>query len=356
MSAASRNPWPGDSISPFDIRILGSNPAAILQANGGADSTFTSGRREMLDLNEAQSIRAEKYNATLTGLRFSTPTHRIIRIRPDAGLAPRLPGQYIGMGLGAWEPKAAGAGNAALSEDQSQELIVRHYSFSHPMLDEETGELIKADSEDEYEFFISMTAGANEGEELQLTPRLMSLAVGDRVYIEREAAGEYTLNSVQPDADVVFAATGTGQSAHNAMAWQLLHSGHRGRIATISCTRHAADQAYGDDHRSLGEQLENYSYLSLVTREHSSGALMCRIQSLFSEGGLQENLGWSPRPESSHVFLCGNPAMIGAPVRDRVARKMKPQPGGMVELLTNLGFSHKPVDGRPANINYERFW
>jgi ferredoxin--NADP+ reductase len=337
------------------MRIPGSNPA-ILQADGEPGAAATSGRWEMLDLKEAQSIRDEKYNATVTKVKLSTPTHRVIRIRPDAGKAPRVPGQYIGMGLGAWESPAAGSVSETLNEEQWRELIVRHYSFSHPIVDGVTGELIEADSETEYEFFISMTPGSGASSKLQLTPRLMALIEGDRIFVESEAAGEYTLEGVQPEADVIFAATGTGQSAHNAMAWQLLHSKHRGRIVTITCTRYADDQAYADAHRTLGNKLSNYSFISLVTREPSPDILSCRIQSLFSGPELQKILGWLPKPENAHVFLCGNPAMIGAPVRDNVARKMKPQPGGMVELLTNLGFSHKAIDGRPANIHFERFW
>ena len=34
---------------------------------------------------------------------------------------------------------------------------------------------------------------------------------------------------------------------------------------------------------------------------------------LIESGAFEEEAGWRPSPDSTHVFLCGNPNMIGAP-------------------------------------------
>jgi ferredoxin--NADP+ reductase len=59
-------------------------------------------------------------------------------------------------------------------------------------------------------------------------------------------------------------------------------------------------------------------------------------------------------PASTHVFLCGNPAMIGIPESDDSTAGF-PEPVGVVELLTERGFT---LDRRrkSGNIHVEEYW
>ncbi|MEE9414174.1 MAG: hypothetical protein V3V01_02745, partial [Acidimicrobiales bacterium] len=78
------------------------------------------------------------------------------------------------------------------------------------------------------------------------------------------------------------------------------------------------------------------------------------IQDLFRDGTLPDELGIALDPESTHVFLCGNPAMIG--LADEVDGVEKfPEVVGVIELLTERGFV---VDkrGQRGNIHFEEYW
>jgi ferredoxin--NADP+ reductase len=58
------------------------------------------------------------------------------------------------------------------------------------------------------------------------------------------------------------------------------------------------------------------------------------------------------------MFLCGNPAMIGVPIRDRKAGTSSyPTPTGMVELLEGRGFrSDQHHTKFVGNIHFEEYW
>lgn len=73
---------------------------------------------------------------------------------------------------------------------------------------------------------------------------------------------------------------------------------------------------------------------------------------------MEERLGEPLEPRRTHVFLCGNPKMIGVPEKDRASgQRVFPQPPGVIELLERRGFqldnhSMKTV----GNLHYEEYW
>ena len=71
----------------------------------------------------------------------------------------------------------------------------------------------------------------------------------------------------------------------------------------------------------------NYTYLSLTTREADTVGNKVYIQDLITSGQLEERLGQALEPERTHVYLCGNPKMIGVPEKDRVTgERVAPTP------------------------------
>jgi ferredoxin--NADP+ reductase len=70
---------------------------------------------------------------------------------------------------------------------------------------------------------------------------------------------------------------------------------------------------------------------------------------------LEEQTGISLDPASTHVFLCGNPLMIGLPEWEEDGTPIWPEPRGVSEILAEKGFT---VDhGRTVgNIHYEEYW
>ena len=69
-------------------------------------------------------------------------------------------------------------------------------------------------------------------------------------------------------------------------------------------------------------------------------------------GLLERETGVTLDPAQAHVFLCGNPAMIGV---SRAGHKSTAEPGSLLDLLQSRGF-------RPANtanrgtVHFERYW
>lgn len=304
------------------------------------------------------ALRRSHYNATVVGIRRVHEELLILHIEPDDGPIAYEAGQYTVLGLGYWEPRLEATQDEALTEKQRHTLAKRAYSMSCPILDEQ-GKLARPGRDRKLEFYVSLVQHA--GARLPaLTPRLFLLEEADRLYVGPRAHGRYTLAPVQPDDDVLFAATGTGEAPHNAMIAELLASGHRGRIASIVCARYTRDLAYLAQHRQLEKRFENYRYVPLTTREpqnvdpthlHFVGKVY--IQDLIASEDLESRTCISLDPEKTHIFLCGSPDMIGAPRRHEEVRFSVQ--GGMVELLEERGFR---IDAprQPGNIHFESYW
>jgi len=294
-------------------------------------------------------LREESYNATITAFEQRHSDLWILRVRPDHGDTSHIPGQYASLGLGYWEDRVDSFVDPEIDEKWSK-LIRRSYSISHPMF-EPSGYLAPPDTE-ELEFYIVLVQ-SDENHIAALTPRLGKLQVGDRIYLGPKVAGRYTLSSVQsPDTAVMFFATGTGEAPHNSMATELLRKGHTGPIVSTVTVRNWQDLGYLDLHRHLEERFPNYHYLPMPTREPDVPKRY--LQDLIRDGDLERVLGGSLDPETTHAFLCGNPAMIGLP-EEEDGTEVWPETTGVIELLVERGFT---IDRRnqPGNIHFEEYW
>ena len=298
-----------------------------------------------------------EYNATVTAIQRVHEDLLILRVRPDGNVPAYEPGQYTTLGLLTDERRF---GETEHADDDRHRLIRRAYSISCPMLDE-TGALVTDINRQFLEFYIALVRKDSDSPP-SLTPRIFAMDIGHRIFLGPTPRGTYTLHPVGPNDDVVFAATGTGEAPHNAMIHALLSRKHRGRIASFVCVRHKRDLAYLDEHRVLQQRFENYRYVPLTTREpentkrdHPNFVGKQYLQDVFSTSQLHRLLGWSPDPEQTHVFLCGNPSMIGAPKRDPDGHVSLPDPKGMIETLIELGFRlDRPRE--TGNIHFERYW
>jgi ferredoxin--NADP+ reductase len=290
---------------------------------------------------DVEELRRRHYNATISEVREVHEELRIIRVRPDHPLPPFEAGQYTTLALGYWEPRVEHRED--LDPRRGGRLARRSYSVSSSIVDGD-GNLLEP--QEALEFYVVLVRGEADPRDLPaLTPRLFLKGEGDRLYMSTRFLGGYTLKQVEPDHDVVFLATGTGEAPHNLMTLELLRGGHRGRILSVCCVRYRRDLGYLARHRRLEELFPTYRYLSLTTREREDSAKVY-IQDLIRSGRLEEELGSPLDPDRSHVFLCGNPAMIGLPGRDGSF----PEPQGAVELLAERGFT---LDD---NIHYEEYW
>ncbi len=299
-----------------------------------------------------EELRKEHYNATIT---YFEPTHSdlwVLGVRPDHGDVHHLPGQYASLGLGHWEDRIDDAEDPGLDE-RWDKLIRRSYSISHRIFDEH-GYLAQERDTTELEFYIVLVPPTPDNIP-GLTPRLALKHPGDRIYLGPKVAGRYTLGPVtDPKGTVVFFATGTGEAPHNAMVVELLRKGHLGPIVSAVTVRNLADLGYMEKNRELEGRYPNFHYLPLPTRE--PGIPKRYIQDLINEDAFAKEFGVELDPANTHVFMCGNPAMIGLPKEDEETGALTyPKPTGVVEILSERGFT---LDQRKqkGNLHYEEYW
>lgn len=342
ITGSGRHTGPGMSLSPTrsweEIQPIRYPENALVAAASVAE----------VDDTRARELAATHYNATITS--FDTAHNELwrIRLRPDREAIAHSAGQYCSIGLGFWEPRADASTDPNL-ESRLEKVIRRSYSISSPIFDER-GYL--AGDGDEIELYI-VWVQPDADRIPALTPRLALKNVGDRLYLGPKVAGRYTVDPItDPSASVVFIGTGTGEAPHNAMLVDLLRRGHYGKILSVVTVRYLSDLAYLSEHRELEERYPNYRYLPVPTRE--PGLPKLYAQDLLRDGAMEDALRAPLDPVNSHVFLCGNPSMIGLPEYVEEV-PVYPETPGMAELLSKQGFilDHRKVSG---NVHYEEYW
>ena len=312
------------------------------------------------DADEVKQLREKYYNATIIERIDIHPDLARFRIRPDEPIPPFQPGQYVALGLGYWEPRLERTQHEEVPIKRARKLVRRAYSISCPMTDA-AGHLLPVNQLDYLEFYITLVrqAGSEDDRPPALTPRLFRLSAGDRIDVESKITGTYTLADIRPDETVLMLGTGTGEAPHNAMVASLLADGHRGRIAIATSLRHRADISYAAEHEMLTRHFRQYRYLPLTTREpenidhtHPNYVGKQYLQTLFLSGKLAEMADDPLDPANTHVFLCGNPDMIGyVPPGSEL-----PTQPGMLPLLRTAGFRDDPDCRGAGCIRFEKYW
>jgi ferredoxin/flavodoxin---NADP+ reductase len=307
---------------------------------------------------EIAELRQKKYNATVVWLHKAHSDLLRMRVRPDFPLPKHKPGQYSSLGLGYWEPRHDGCTAETLKPGEEQKVVRRAYSIGCPMLDDNNAKLFDAESAGWLEFYIVLVRESDKEQAPALTPRLFLLREGDRLNMVEKITGHFTLDPVKPGDTVLFLGTGTGEAPHNYMLWELLRRGHTGRILAGCCVRYRRDLAYVAIHEELMRRHPNYTFLSLTTREAATVQHKVYIQDLITSGQLEERLGQALDPARTHVYLCGNPKMIGVPVKDRdTGQRAYPQPLGVIEILERRGFQADQAQPKvQGNIHFEEYW
>lgn len=297
------------------------------------------------ELRDLQALRDHNYNATVTHIDKVHDDLMLMRVRRDGGALEHRPGQYTTLGLGYWEPRVEGCQDESLTEQMLSRVVTRTYSIACPMTGE-NGELWRPG--EELEFFIVLVRQADDARPPALTSRLFKLEVGDRLKIGDRAMGVYTADPIGDDDAVIFLATGTGEAPHNYMIWELLGRGHKGKIVSACSARFRRDLYYAPAHEKLKAGCDNYQHFALSTRDVDKKRY---IQDLLRDGDLESAIGQPVQPGNVHIYLCGNPAMIGMPKTNRdTGERTFPIEGGMVELLEQRGFELK------RDLHTEEYW
>jgi ferredoxin--NADP+ reductase len=120
------------------------------------------------------------------------------------------------------------------------------------------------------------------------------------------------------------------------------------------CVRYRSDLAYTGQHALLTDRYPGYRYLTLTTREPENEGHKVYIQDLVESGRIEDELGAPLDPSRAHVYLCGNPAMIGLPKWEGDT-PIFPETLGVCQQLHDRGFTIDRIRA-PGNVHYEEFW
>jgi len=265
-------------------------------------------------------------NAIVTHTFEVAPGLIVLRVAPDGWELPEFePGQYAVLGLPGTAPRCPDS-DPEESPAEPGKLIKRAYSIASSSLAREY-----------VEFYIALVrSGA-------LTPRLMTLRVGDRVWLGRKITGIFTLDSVPENRHIIMFATGTGLAPYVSMMRTRLAQQSLRRLVVVHGARHSWDLGYSAEMLSFQRHCSHFDYLPLISRPkdepiHWSG-FVGYCQDVWTKKMIDLRWGFRPTPENTHVFLCGNPEMIKA----------------TVVLLMADGFSEHSR-GSPGQIHTEKYW
>jgi len=264
-------------------------------------------------------------NAVVASKSELSPRLMIIRVVADGWQMPDFdPGQFVVLGL----PGSAPRYDLSEPEDPPSDphkLIRRAYSIASSSLTREYMEL----------YINLVSTGA-------LTPRLFALNIGDRLWLSPKVAGMFTFDQVPEDKNVVMLATGTGLAPYISMLSTEMRCGNPRRFAVLHGAYHSWDLGYRSELLTLQHLCRNLTYIATIDRPQDEPVPWTGhtgwVQDLWRKGVVAETWGFQLTPANTHVFLCGNPAMITE----------------MVEVLCKEGFrEHSRKE--PGEIHVERF-
>ncbi len=267
----------------------------------------------------------EWHNSTLLERQDLTEDLAVFRVKPDGKLFSFRAGQYTVIGLPASAPRYASAEPEEKPNQNAGKLIRRAYSIAS-----------SSKISDYLELYVTLVRSG------ELTPRLWLLRPDDRLWLGPRAKGHFTMAEVPPDKNVILIGTGTGLAPYIAMI-QDHHRCNRGRrFIVVHGARHVRELGYRDELEALARECSTMVYVPTVSRPATEDAWLGhvgRVQSVFADGTVEGTLRETLSPESTHVFLSGNP--------ERVEH--------MQRLFLQLGYSLHSAR-TAGSLHVERYW
>lgn len=255
-----------------------------------------------------------------------TPELMILRVVPTGWEIPEFkPGQFTVLGLPGSAPRHPLADKEVEPADP-EKVIRRAYSIASP-----------PHERDYLELYITLVrSGA-------LTPRLWTLAPGDPIWLGSKFTGVFTLDDVPGRANIIMMATGTGLAPYMSMLRSFLLRESERRVAVLHGARHSWDLGYRSELQTLQRLFPNFDYFPVIDDPEAEPLKWAGhsgfVQDLWREGVIAGHWGFDPAPDNTHVFLCGNPAMIEE----------------TLGMLTAMGFKEHSRQ-EPGEIHLEKYW
>lgn len=188
-------------------------------------------------------------NATLIARRDLDERHTVFTIAPDHPI-PFAAGQWTEMGLPRVEDPKAGP---VADEFVKDGVVRRAYSIA------------SAPGEEHLRFFF------NRVEDGQLTRWLWALQPGDRLYVDPEVRGHFTLDGLPEGADLLLVATGTGVAPFHSMLQHYAASEERPwrRAMLLHGARHSGLLGFRKELQAISAAHNHLAYLPCLSRQKS---------------------------------------------------------------------------------------
>jgi ferredoxin/flavodoxin---NADP+ reductase len=279
---------------------------------------------------------AQEYNATVSGRVEVAPGLIILRVVPDTLPFEFKAGQYVVLGVKASVPRIGEAetdvelGGAAASPRTAAvasavATAVKGTTASEAAVESQLAAVASAAQDpdrmirraysiasesraEEYlEFYLTVVMSG------ELTPRLFTLKIRDRVYLGPKAVGVFTLGKVAPEKHVLMIGTGTGLAPYMSMLRSDLDCNGPRKFVVVHGARFSWDLGYRTELVGLARHCRNFHYIPVVTRPQEDITWRGRsgyLQNLIASGAIEEETGVPLTPDNFDIFLCGNPGMI----------------------------------------------
>ncbi len=229
-------------------------------------------------------LRTQAYNATVSRREDLGTNLMMVWISPDSGEFPTFkPGQFVSIGR-------------LVGDERDRPLVKRSYSIGSSALERSSVQLFVVHVDDGE--FTSWFFGQREGARLWLSPK---------------ASGGFTLDGFVRGKDLVLVSTGTAIAPFISMIRTYGDAPPWRRVVVINAVRRASDLGFREELEQAASRDSRLIYLPMATREPADSqwtGLRGRVTEAMEPGRYETLVGAPLDPNESHVFLCGNPAMI----------------------------------------------
>jgi ferredoxin--NADP+ reductase len=236
----------------------------------------------------------EELNCVVTNIIQVSPNMKIMRVQPVGWELPEYKsGQFVAIGLLGSAVKCAEA-TQEFAEQDPDKIIKRAYSIA------------SSSTQNYVEFYITLVHSGS------LTPRIFALNIGDKLWMGKKAVGMFTLDEVEETQNVVLIATGTGVAPYMSMLRSNALT-RKGKVMVIHGASNSWDLGYSSELHLLESMFDNFIYYPTITMPEKEpvgwGGDARFVQDIWTDKVVEKKFGVSPKPENTHVFLCGNPKM-----------------------------------------------
>ncbi|MFC2170943.1 ferredoxin--NADP reductase [Calditrichota bacterium] len=269
--------------------------------------------------------RSHKLNARIINRQDLTNDLTVLKVLPLKGAIPEFTaGQFINLGIVTGE-KSTQVDIVSSFTSEVTRIIRRAYSICSAPLQEEY-----------IEFLIDLVPHGS------VTPVLWQLDSGDKLWMEPRARGRFTLENIPRTHNLIMICTGTGVAPFVSMLRRYKNSNNWKRFVLIQGAKIVENLAYFSELEAIAKEETTVAYYPLLSREPSGSSCQGRrgrVQELFRNGNLGENLELPLDPDKTDVFICGNSEMIES----------------IKAILQPYGF-RSGTRAKPGNIHTEKYW